>query len=226
MIELTPKLKNYIEEHIDEIESNNFDRLFITSESLGLYDVLLHAGIDVLGDSNRTPTGVFHGSHMTTFSLPNHINTLSSSSFASCKQLIDCVLSNNLISIEEFAFAMCESLSALQIPSSVKYIGGQCFANCGSMKTFEFPPLVSTINRRCFYQCSALEKLVLPLSITTIGDECFDGCVNLKSITYLGTKQQFKQIKKSHYWRTGSFVEQIICRDGILKFAPTVHFNI
>ena len=56
--------------------------------------------------------------------------------------------------------------------------------------------------------------VVLPNSITDIGDSVFSGCTGLTSITFQGTKAQWKQAANSYVCNSNTGYYTIHCTDG------------
>jgi hypothetical protein len=53
--------------------------------------------------------------------------------------------------------------------------------------------------------------------VTSIGEGAFCKCSSLTSITFNGTKAQWKGIKLSNYWKDGVPTKVIHCTDGDVK---------
>ena len=211
-------LKDYIEEHIQDIEKGDFYDLFRSPLSEGLADALTAAGIDFLHASVYTPPYCFYNSSITELTIPSHIHTLSMCTFKRCENLVKCVLPHNLKTIEDLCFVHCSSLEELNIPDTVISIGVGAFIDCSSLKQVTLPSNIAVIPDSCFGSCDNLTSLTIPTSVKQIGTECFSNASNLKSLKYLGTKQQFKDIVKDRYWRRYSAIKTVTCSDGVLRY--------
>ena len=61
-----------------------------------------------------------------------------------------------------------------------------------------------------FRYCYNLTSITIPNSVTSIGDYAFEDCDNLKTIYFNGTKDQWKQVKKTRSWKGGTNSVKII----------------
>lgn len=75
---------------------------------------------------------------------------------------------------------------------------------------------ITRIEREAFYQCRYLHELILSPALGFIGPNAFNMCHSLKTITFLGTKDEWDTIYKSIQWDVGSVIEEIHCVDGVL----------
>lgn len=62
---------------------------------------------------------------------------------------------------------------------------------------FKIPDDVEKIGKGAFSRCARLRKITIPESVTSIGSSAFYDCDSLTSITYGGTKEQWRKINKS-----------------------------
>lgn len=51
------------------------------------------------------------------------------------------------------------------------------------------------ISNNAFQEYSKLEEIVIPSSVTEIGDNAFAGCTNLKKVIFVGSEQQWKNVR-------------------------------
>ncbi len=75
-----------------------------------------------------------------------------------CKELIKVTIPEGVETIEESAFASCEKLPSLQLPQSLKVIGEHSFAWCGALTSVNIPENVESIGYDAFQDCSELKK--------------------------------------------------------------------
>lgn len=89
------------------------------------------------------------------------------------------------------------------------YLGGT------SLRSYTIPNNVTTIGEYAFSGYNGLTRVVIPSTVTSIGAYAFRYCSGLESITYLGTVDQWKEVKKLPGWKKDSSIKKIICADGI-----------
>jgi len=80
---------------------------------------------------------------------------------------------------------------------------------------------IKQIGTGLFKDCSSLEKITLPVSVTAISEGAFVGCESLTTISYSGTKAQWKAISKESGWFTeNNIIENLFveCSDGTLEY--------
>ena len=86
-----------------------------------------------------------------------------------------------------------------------------------SVKYIDIPDHILSISNYAFFGCSMLTRITIPDSVTSIGYRAFSGCTNLKSINYIGTKDQWYKIDLGYSWKEDSPIETIHCIDGDIK---------
>lgn len=203
---MTEELKNFIENNIELIESNNFAQLYMVAKnyffnrfvSIGLSgpyigeltEVLLNVDIHPEDYLEIIPKYYLYGSStINTFHIPNNINKISSSAFERCDKLESITLSNSLINIGEEAFLGCSQLTRIDFPESLTYIGEGAFKFCRNLNEIH-------LNNQSIY----------------IGEKAFYGCSKDLAVIYGGTKSQWNKFMYIN------FPENILikCLDGEL----------
>lgn len=89
------------------------------------------------------------------------------------------------------------------------YLGGT------SLRSYTIPNNITAIGEYAFSGYNGLTEVVIPSTVTSIGAYTFRYCHELRSITYLGTVDQWKGVKKLPGWKKDSSIKKIICTDGI-----------
>ncbi len=90
------------------------------------------------------------------------------------------------------------------------------FNDNGHITRVNIPNTVTKIPKDAFDDCKSLSIVEIPTSVKKIGRDAFDGCKKLTTIIYLGTREQWLDIKKQHGWDDGTGEYKVNCSDGIL----------
>lgn len=80
------------------------------------------------------PASIFRGTNLTSYTIPDKIETVDSDTFTDCKNLKIVYLNNNLTTIGNSMFYGCVNLNTLVIGRNVSAIQGIAFAMCGNLK--------------------------------------------------------------------------------------------
>ena len=123
-------------------------------------------------------------------------------------------------SIGENAFFSCKSLTSITLPNSVKSIGMGSFTYCESLTSITIPDSVKVIANMAFYHCSSLTEITLPNSVKSLGYYIFGNCFSLETISYNGTRDKWKKVKKDTLddkWISGILAKFVQCTDGLVK---------
>lgn len=75
------------------------------------------------------------------------------------------------------------------------YLGGT------SLRSYTIPNNITAIGEYAFSGYNGLTEVVIPSTVTSIGAYTFRYCHELRSITYLGTVDQWKEVKKLPGWK-------------------------
>ena len=113
--------------------------------------------------------------------IPNSVEEMGTSAFASCDALKSISLSDNLTAIQAFTFNNCTSLTTIEIPDSVTSIGYGAFRGCG-LTQIELSNNITTLEEWAFYGCESLKNVQLGSGIVYLDKEVFKGCTALEKI--------------------------------------------
>lgn len=129
------------------------------------------------------PENCFASSGLKSFSIPEGIQRIGSSSFSSCASLSSVNFPTSLKRIGGYAFTGT-ALEEVTIPRSVEQIESQAFGYCYALTTVDIPAdlNISQFPSYLFADCRELESITIPFGVTSIGSVCFRGCHNLKTI--------------------------------------------
>ena len=125
-----------------------------------------------------------------------------------------------VMSIGKNAFLDCKSLTSITLPDSIKSIGFGAFMSCESLSKITLPDSVKSIESYAFYRCSSLTEITIPNSVKSLGYEVFNNCFSLETISYNGTRDKWKKVKKdtlSDKWITSILAKFVQCTDGLVK---------
>lgn len=115
-------------------------------------------------------------SRLTNITIPNSVESISSSAFYGCSSLTNITIPNSVTSISDFVFRDCSSLTSITIPNSVTRINYSAFYDCSSLTSIVIPNSVTSIEFNTFSGCSSLTSITIPNSVTIIGSSAFSRC--------------------------------------------------
>lgn len=167
---LNPRLKLFIEEHIEYIENNDFDALYdmLSDDIAGvneLTDILLSADIDPITYFDRyLPRFYATGLSIKEIEIPRNVYQIGDFAFYSCAELEKVDIELGVETIGEEAFADCYSLEEINLPSSITYLQAGCFADCPYLKNVYYHgtieqfdkvrlPVIGLINKGSDFDC-------------------------------------------------------------------------
>ena len=96
----------------------------------------------------------FSGVGLTSVIIPNTVETIFSSAFRHCENLVSVELPNNLTLVPDEMFTYCRVLESVNIPEGVREIGQWAFGGCSALANVEIPESVECIGAYAFHDCS------------------------------------------------------------------------
>lgn len=136
---MNEKLKAFIEENIELIDSNQFKKLYdnfhnskIATWMLGeftqsLWDADIHPEFYM----NELPLWFTHtNSELKGFTVPANIKKICDGAFSFCRNLEDLIISEGVEDLGNSLCSSCENLRTLSLPKSLKKIGEMMFWGC------------------------------------------------------------------------------------------------
>jgi len=142
------------------------------------------------------------------------------------KDVNDVYIPKTITEVGKEAFYYCNSLSSVIFETSggeLKTINARAFKFAKDGKPgysgiiyigLEFCTSLETISESAFEDQFSLDNIVLPASLKTIGNNAFSGCTSLSTLTYLGSKADWKAISKGSNWHKNVKATTIKCSDG------------
>ena len=136
---MNEKLKAFIEENIELIDSKQFKKLYdnfhkskIASWMLGeftqsLWDANIHPELYM----NELPLWFTHTNfELKGFTIPGNIKKVCDGAFGYCRNLEALILAEGVESLGNHILSGCENVKKLSLPKSLKYVGDGTFWGC------------------------------------------------------------------------------------------------
>ncbi len=171
--------------------------------------------------------------------IPNSVTTVGDSAFYQCANLTSVTMSNKVTVIADDLFGWCSNLSKVNIPNGVTSIGNTSFVQCKKLRSITLPSSLTKIENNAF-EGSGLTTITIPNSVNKLGycvfancknmtsvtigkgianipDGTFTGCTSLTSITFKGTKAQWKNVSLGNDWNGSVPATKVTCSDGTIS---------
>lgn len=135
----------------------------------------------------------FWFSGLTKIELPETLESIEETSFASCTELtqVGGLQNTKVSSIANSAFSGCSKLKNVIFPQTLLTLGSSAFSGCTALVNVSFNSNLTSVGASCFEGCSALSKLtgLESTAVTAIGDNAFKDCSSLVDISLPSTIQ-------------------------------------
>lgn len=191
---------------------------FIRSSYSGDGNIVIPAVFDGVEVDSIARNAFKNYTKLKTVEIPDSVTSVNDYAFYGCSSVESIELPENLDTIAQYAFTNCTSLRNINIPSAVKAINKNTFAGCSSLMFPTLPDALTKIDTSAFMGCTSFEKVTLPMNVnkiapyafsdcsalseitfsnqmTEIGESAFYGCCGLTSVIYMGTSDEYKNIK-------------------------------
>lgn len=148
------------------------------------------------------------------------VTSIGKNAFFDCKSLTSITLPNSIKRIKMGAFIFCSSLTSITIPNSVTTIEDNVFLCCSKLTSITIGNSVKSIGYCAFENCESLTEITLPNSVKSLGYYIFGNCFSLETISYNGTRDKWKKVKKDTLddkWNSGILAKFVQCTDGLVK---------
>ncbi len=144
--------------------------------------------------------------------LPSTITSVGKGAFNNCKELQRAEFRGDIVTVDIGAFSLCLNLSEIVFPKTITYIAEGAFYGCG-FDELTLPQGVTRIDDTAFAYCNQLKKISIPVSVTYIDVGAFYKTINLKTIAYSGTMEQFAKLQGKNSVLSGQNI-YVECSDG------------
>ena len=113
--------------------------------------------------------------------IPSTVGLIGSYAFSSDYGLENVVIEDDsVMTISTSAFASCRNLKSIKLPKNITEISTNLFQNCSSLKSIEIPEGVTTISGNSFASCCGLNQIILPSTLTSTNTSTFSYCYGLR----------------------------------------------
>ena len=190
-------------------------------------------GLESFVISNKITTigsAAFYGcGSLKSIVIPDSVTEIGSYAFYG-SGLESVVIGKGVVTIGKMAFYECASLTKLTVPGNVKTIGEMAFFLCDKLEEIVLGEGVEYINKDSFNSCEKLKTVTIPKSVQQIGESAFNYCTGIISVTYGGTKAEWKAFIADTQ-KFGSYNEcltnvSIKCADGTITNIPDIIKNL
>ena len=149
---------------------------------------------------------------LTSVTIPSRVTSIGDGSFDYCTSLTSIMVDENNTAYssvdgvlfknsgeELMKYPAGKTSTSYSIPDGAKSIGYEAFISCSSLESITIPDSVTSISKFAFHGCTNLERITIPNSVTKIEWGAFQYCSGLTDVYYLGTKEQWNQIRIAKY---------------------------
>ena len=107
-----------------------------------------------------------------------------------------------------------------RLPKGLNHIGGHAFTQNTALEEADIPLGIEVLGPGAFANCVNLRVVHIPESVKKIGYNCFFNCIKLQKITYGGSREMWKRVKRGSNWLTSAGTKFVVCIDGALAVNP------
>lgn len=128
------------------------------------------------------------------------VTSIYSGVFQFQSQIKSVTIGDSVTSIGKYAFDSCTGLERVTIGDGVTVIPDSAFGDCSSLTSVTLGDNVTKIEKCAFMSCSRLTSVTIGVGVTSIERYAFMYCIDLKTIKYRGTEEQWNAIAKEEHW--------------------------
>ncbi len=196
---------------------------FMYCESLT--SVVMGSGVTTVGAyafSNCT--------NLTSMVLGNNVKEVGEYAFGFCEKLTDITIPDSVRGLGAFAFYECFDLTNVYITDIAAWCkitfgnyranplyAKNLYVNNELVTELVIPEGVTKLETFSFYLCQSTTSVVIPNSVTDIKDYSFSKCENLTSISFNGTQEEWRAIRRGDNIKDSQVPAKYVqCTDGMV----------
>ena len=139
--------------------------------------------------------------------IPDSVTSIGGSAFSNCISLESITIGSGVESLGDEWIASCRRLENITVsPENKTYssVDGVLFNKDKSellaypignkRSSYTIPDGVEKIGKKAFYGCRYIESLTIPVSVAEIEASALGNCYDIRTINYLGTREQWKEV--------------------------------
>ena len=139
--------------------------------------------------------------------IPDSVTTVYDTAFSNCTSLESITIGSGVENLGDEWIASCRRLENITVsPENKTYssVDGVLFNKDKSellaypignkRSSYTIPDGVTKIDQKAFYGCRYIETLTIPASVKEIEDSALGNCYDIRTINYLGTREQWKEV--------------------------------
>lgn len=130
----------------------------------------------------------------------SHASIINNYAFAGCSSIKFVTLGKNINEFGAGVFESCSNLEKVYIEEGLRILGKFAFCDCPSLKSINIPSSIKSIPDATFSECENLVSVELSKGIEEICYNAFIDCNSFKKVNYLGTLEDWLNIKFETYY--------------------------
>ena len=162
----------------------------------------------------------------TTLVFSEGITTIGRNAFCEFTAISNVELPESVTAIGDSAFAR-STVTDINFPAGLKSIGNAAFTECKGLEFLVFNKGLENISNGAFRNCTNVVSIVMNDMIADLGAGAFEQCVNIESAYYIGTEEQYNQIKihLDNFWMNQLANTYYIAETKPANPGPYWHYN-
>lgn len=166
--------------------------------------------------------------NFTSIKIPDGVTEIKKGTFGTCTSLENVTLPNGLTTIGEGAFSACSALTSIKLPDTLTKVEDAAFHGA-NLETIDWPESLTDVGVFAFQNATFFIKDPSGNFIKDPSGNLISSSQPIKTITYPGTKAQWKELERDKDFKT--YNPQLVAKDtedaeGVdLHCAHTVTFD-